>query len=345
MADPRFYDNRGPFSLAVVCSRAQAVLPADAEPDSEIADLASIDSAGARHLTFSTAKDAIRAIAASRAGYCLIEGTPDVADDTLRARLLGCKSVLHAFAAAARLFYPEHGLEKWEQDRPVHPSAKLDENVRLAPGVIIGPGTEIGAGTSIGPYTTISRGVTIGRDCEIGGHAGIGFAYLGDSVIILSGAQVGQPGFGFASSSAGHEKIPQLGRVIIQDRVELGACTTIDRGALGDTVIGEGTKIDNLVQIGHNSRIGRHCIIVAQVGVSGSCELGDFVVLGGQVGVSDHVSIGDYARLAARSGAVPGNYPGGIDYGGAPARPIREWRREVAAVALLAKRRRQDRNE
>jgi UDP-3-O-[3-hydroxymyristoyl] glucosamine N-acyltransferase len=344
MADPRFYDNRGPFSLAVVCLRAKTTLPDDTDPESAIADLASLESAGPQHLAFSTAKDAAAAIAVSQAGYCFIGAGSAAASGAPRTRLIPCSSVLHAFAAAASLFYPEHGLERWMQDEPVHPSAKLEENVRLAPGVLIGPGAEIGARTAIGPYTVIGRGVTIGRDCEIGNHVGIGFAHLGDGVIVLPGAQIGQPGFGFAGSRQGHERIPQLGRVIIQDRVEIGACTMIDRGALGDTAIGEGTKIDNLVQIGHNNRIGRHCVVVAQVGISGSSELGDFVVLGGQVGISDHVRIGDHARLAAQSGALPGEYPGHADYGGAPLRPVREWRREVAAVALLAKRRRQDRD-
>ena len=344
MADPRFYDNRGPFSLAVVCSRAQAVLPDDADPDSAIVDLASLDGAGRQHLTFCTAKDPAAAITDSQAGYCFVDTGANISGAPRRVCLIAGKSVPHAFAAAARLFYPEHGLECWAQDGPVHASAKLEENVRLAPGVVVGPGAEIGAGTTIGPYSVIGRGVTIGRDCEIGHHVGIGFAHLGDGVVILPGAQIGQPGFGFASSAVGHEKIPQLGRVIIQDRVEIGACTTVDRGALGDTVIGEGTKIDNLVQIGHNNRIGRHCVVVAQVGISGSCDLGDFVVLGGQVGFSDHVRIGDHARVAARGAAVPGDYPGHADYGGAPLRPMKDWRREVAAVSLLAKRRRQDRD-
>jgi len=344
MADPRFYDNRGPFSLAIVCSRASVAVPDRMDPESGIVDLASLSGAGSQHLTFCTAKNATAAIAESQAGYCFIESDATISGRARRTQLIRCNSVLHAFAAAARLFYPEHGLERWTQERAIHPDAKLEENVRLAPGVLIGPGAEIGAGTAIGPHAAIGRGVTIGRDCEIGGHAGIGFAHLGDGVIVLPGAQIGQPGFGFASSPGGHEKIPQLGRVIIQDRVEIGACTTIDRGALGDTVIGEGTKIDNLVQIGHNNRIGRHCVVVAQVGISGSCDLGDFVVLGGQVGLSDHTRIGDHARLAARSAAVPGDYPGHADYGGAPLRPMKDWRREVAAVALLAKRRRRDRD-
>jgi UDP-3-O-[3-hydroxymyristoyl] glucosamine N-acyltransferase len=344
MADPRFYDNRGPFSLAVVCSRASVALPDSADPEAGIADLASLSGAGPRHLTFCTAKNSAPAIADLQAGYCFINAGADISAAAPRTQLIPCGSVLHAFAAAAGLFYPEHGLGQWMQGQPIHPSAKLEETVRLAPGVVIGPGAEIGAGTAIGPHAVIGRGVTIGRNCEIGSHVGIGFAHLGDGVTVLPGAQIGQPGFGFASSACGHENIPQLGRVIIQDRVEIGACTTIDRGALGDTVIGEGTKIDNLVQIGHNNRIGRHCVVVGQVGISGSCELGNFVVLGGQVGISDHTRIGDHARLAARSGTVPGEYPGHADYGGAPLRPVKEWRREVAAVALLAKRRRQDRD-
>jgi UDP-3-O-[3-hydroxymyristoyl] glucosamine N-acyltransferase len=344
MADSRFYDTRGPFSLAVVCARVSVAIPDDADPESMVADLASLSGAGPHHLTFYSEKKPPAALSHSQAGYCFIDVSTNISAELPTTRFILCSSVLHAFAAAARLFYPEHGHERWMQDELIHPTARLEENVRLAPGVMIGPGAEIGAGTAIGPCAVIGRGVTIGRNCEIGNHVGIGFAHLGDGVIVLPGAQIGQPGFGFASSARGHEKIPQLGRVIIQDCVEIGAGTMIDRGALGDTVIGEGTKIDNLVQIGHNNQIGRHCIVVAQVGISGSCELGDFVVLGGQVGLSDHVRIGDQARLAARSAAVPGDYPGRADYGGAPLRPMKEWRREVAAVALLARRRKQDRD-
>lgn len=344
MADPRFYDNRGPFAAADICACADVVLPDGIESDSIVEDLATPEGAGPAHLTFWTAKAGVAALAASRAGFCFVEGRLQPSPNPDGPRLLVCTSVQHAFARAAGLFYPEHGLSPWDQESAIHPSAQLEENVRLAPGVVIGPGAEIGSGTRIGPYAVIGRGVAIGRDCEIGSHVGIGFAYLGDRVMVLPGAKIGQPGFGFAASARGHEAIPQLGRVIVQDGVEIGACTTVDRGALGDTVIGEGTKIDNLVQIGHNNTIGRHCVIVAQSGISGSCEFGDFVVLGGQVGISDHVRVGERARFAARSAALPGEYPGGKDYGGAPARLVNEWRREVAAVALLAKRRKRDRD-
>lgn len=343
MADPRFYDNCGPFTLAEICARAAVRVPDDVESESMISDLATLDGAGAEHLSFCI-KEQTSALARSKAGFCFISDSSEGPKGAACTTPIPCGSVLGAFAAAARLFYPEHARETWKQDSAVHPTARLEEGVRIAPGAIIGPKAEIGAGTRLGPYAVVGRGVAIGRECEIGSHVGIRFSLLGDGVHVLPGAQIGQPGFGFAASAGGHSKIPQLGRVIVQDGVEIGACTTVDRGALGDTVIGEGTKIDNLVQIGHNTRLGRHCVIVAQAGISGSCELGDFVVLGGQVGVADHVRMGDHARFAARSAAVTGDYPGHADYGGAPARTVRQWRREVAAVALLAKRHGRDRD-
>ena len=216
------------------------------------------------------------------------------------------------------------------------------------PGVVIGANALIGDRTRIGANSVIGPGVTIGRGCEIGANVTISHACLGDGVTVLPGARIGQPGFGFASSGDGHAKIPQLGRVIIQDGVEIGAGTTIDRGALGDTVIGEGSKLDNLVQVGHNVHIGRHCVLVAQVGVAGSSVIDDFAVLGGQVGIADHVHIGEGARLAARTAMVSGqSIPGGQDYGGVPAKPVREWLREVHALTALVrgKSRKQDDNE
>jgi UDP-3-O-[3-hydroxymyristoyl] glucosamine N-acyltransferase len=344
MADPRFYDNHGPFALAELCSQIGASLAADADPDAVVCDVGTLESASPAQLAFCATKAAARTLSQSQAGFCLVDKQTASDAKPSRTTLLASGSVLHAFAAAARLFYPGHAQADWRSQDMIHPIARLGTDVRLAPGVVIGPGAEIGDRTRLGPNTVVGRGVAIGRDCEIAGNVSVTHALLGDRVHILPGAQIGQPGFGFASGAAGHAKIPQLGRVIVQDDVEIGACTTIDRGALGDTLIGEGTKIDNLVQIGHNTRTGRHCVIVSQVGISGSCELGDFVILGGQVGVADHVHLGDGARVAAKSGVPPGDYPGGTDYGGYPVRLAKDWRREVAALVLLAKRRKQDRN-
>jgi UDP-3-O-[3-hydroxymyristoyl] glucosamine N-acyltransferase len=344
MADPRFYDNRGPFPLAELCAQIGGALPADADPDALVTDVGTLDGAGASHLAFCATKAAARTLVSSPAGFCIVDSEANGASKPPGMTLLSSESATQAFAAAARLFYPAHNSADWSLDADVHPSARLGADVKLARGAIVGPGAEIGDRTRIGPNTVVGRGVAIGRDCEIAANVTLGHALLGDRVHILPGVQIGQPGFGFASGTAGHVKVPQLGRVIVQDDVEIGACTTIDRGALGDTVIGEGTKIDNLVQIGHNTRTGRHCIIVAQSGISGSCELGDFVILGGQAGVADHVRLGDGARVAAKSGVPPGDYPGGQDYGGYPVRLAKDWRREVAAIVMLARRRKQDRN-
>lgn len=348
MADPRFYDNRGPFTLAEVCGSVQAPVPAGTDATVRIFDLASLAGAGPEHLTFFSGTGSALAaeLAQSSAGFCFISASAERLPQTrVGMTAIPCESVQHAFAVAVRLFYPESSLVAWSQQTPVDPSATIGPQVTLGPGVVVGPGAEIGEGTRVGPNSVIGRGVAIGRRCEIGSNCTIASAYVGDEVLILPGAQIGQPGFGFASGASGHIKIPQIGRVIIQDRVEIGACTTIDRGALGDTVIGEGTKIDNLVQVGHNTRLGRHDMIVGQVGISGSCELGDFVILGGQVGIGDHTRIGNGARIAARGATAPGtDYAGGQDYGGQPAKPVREWIREIHALTNLAKRPKQNDN-
>ncbi|HEX2590822.1 MAG TPA: UDP-3-O-(3-hydroxymyristoyl)glucosamine N-acyltransferase [Rhizomicrobium sp.] len=342
MADPRFFDNRGPFTLAEVCARANASMPADADGSLAIEDIASLSGAGPQHLTFFTgAASNAEEFAASKAGFCLTPQSLGKRVPPSSMVVVPCASVTHAFAATARLFYPDSCLASWSQQTSVDPSATIGENVQIAPGVVIGAKAQIGDGTKLGPNVVIGRGVAIGKNCEIGSNATITHSYLGDEVLVLPGAQIGGPGFGFASGPSGHIKIPQIGRVIIQDKVEIGACTTVDRGALGDTVIGEGTKIDNLVQIGHGTRLGRHCVIVGQVGISGSCEIGDFVVMGGQVGIADHAKIGTGARIAARSAMASGaELAGGADYGGTPARPVREWIREMHTLSAMAKRER-----
>jgi UDP-3-O-[3-hydroxymyristoyl] glucosamine N-acyltransferase len=339
MADPRFYRNHGPFTVAQVCAKLDIAAPDKA--DAVIADVASLEGAGAQHLTFfSGARELKEAFARSKAGFCLVpEETEDGPDGMV---LLPVKSVGHAYAAIAAFFYPESGQAFWSS-QAIDPSARIGAHVQLAANVAVGAGAEIGQGTRIGPGCAIGPGVTIGRDCDIAANVTITHAHVGDQVVILPGAQIGQPGFGFVSSAAGHTKTPQLGRVIIQDKVEIGANTAIDRGALGDTVIGEGSKIDNLVMVGHNVRVGRHCIIVSQAGLAGSAEIGDFVIMAGQTAVGDHAKVGAGARLAGRAG-IPSNtiYEGGADYGGMPAKPIREWVRELRALKMLAKQRKKE---
>lgn len=347
MADPRFFENRGPFALARICEEAGIALPAGADSARVFSDLADLSGASPAHITFFGGAAPLReAFAASQAGLCLI--TPNVRRMTAPAGmvLLETASVQLAFAAITRLFYPEYSQAQWRQAEAISPAARIASGVAIAPGAVIGPGAEIGDGTRIGPGVVIGPGVAIGRHCEIGANATISHAYVGDRVVILPGAHIGQPGFGFTANGAGYLKMPQLGRVIIQDDCEIGSATTIDRGALGDTVIGEGSKIDNLVQIAHNCQIGRHCVIAGQAGLAGSVVLEDGVVLAGQVGLGDHTRVGAGARLGARAGTGSRIFlPGGIDYGGAPAKPVREWAREIHAVTRLARRRTQDDND
>lgn len=261
----------------------------------------------------------------------------------------GCVALIshepyRAFAKAATLLFPTSarpqsvfGATGISPGSHVHPDARLEAGVIVDPGAIIGPGAEIGRGTLIGAHAVIGPGVRIGRDCAIGAHATVTHALVGNRVIIHTGARIGQDGFGFAMGPMGHYKVPQIGRVILQDDVDIGANATIDRGANRDTVIGEGTKIDNLVQIGHNVVIGRHCVIVGLVGISGSTVLEDYVVLGGQVGIAGHLRIGMAAQIGAQTG-VMADVPAGAKMMGSPARPAKQFFREVATLTRMAQK-------
>jgi UDP-3-O-[3-hydroxymyristoyl] glucosamine N-acyltransferase len=218
----------------------------------------------------------------------------------------------------------------------VHPTARLESGVVVDPGAVVGPGAEIGAGALIGANAVIGPEVRIGRNSVVGANCTIYCALIGDRVILHPGVRIGQDGFGFAMGPGGHLKVPQVGRVILQDDVEIGAGTTIDRGANRDTVVGEGSKIDNLVQIGHNVVIGRHCVIAAQAGISGSCTIEDFVAIGGQAGLAGHLHIGAGAQLAADIGLMH-DVPAGERWGGSPARPAREWLKGAALMKKMVR--------
>jgi UDP-3-O-[3-hydroxymyristoyl] glucosamine N-acyltransferase len=336
MADPRFYDNTGPLSLARVVEITGG--KADATADLRVADVAALDSAGPGQLSYCESVKFKLALERTRASVVLV--APALAPSVpAGVQAVVCDRPALGFAKVATALYPA-AVFIWREDRPpVHaiaPSARVGEGTVIAPGVFLGEGVEIGDDCVVGPGVVIGRGVQIGRKALLGPHVSISHALIGDRCIIHAGTRIGQDGFGFVGGPAGHFKIPQLGRVIIQDDVEIGANVAIDRGALGDTTIGEGSKIDNLIQIGHNNRFGRRTIIAAQVGFSGSCEIGDYVVFGGQAGVADHVKIGAGAIVAARAG-VTRTLEGGKIFGGFPARPVEQWRREVGALSRLAK--------
>jgi len=343
MTEPVFFAPSRRFRAGEIATLTGAELVDEQQSDVEIARLASASEGGEGALIFVEGKRNADTLKTARAAAVLC--TEDVASRVPSgiAVLVTPKPQL-AFAAVGRLLFPSSVRlapitgETGISDRAfIGAEANIEAGAIIEPGAVIGPGASIGRGTVIGPNVVVGPSVRIGRDCHIGPNAVVQYALIGDRVILHSGTKIGQDGFGYVPGSHGLEKMPQIGRVVVQDDVEIGANTTIDRGALSDTVIGEGTKIDNLVQIAHNVRIGRGCVIAGHCGISGSVTLGDYVMLGGRVGISDHVNIGARAQLAASSG-VMNDIPEGERWAGLPAKPFREAFREYAAVrALLGK--------
>ena len=337
MADPRFHRLGGPLSLRALAERTGAQLGENADPERLIHDVASLEMAGERDVTFLENLKYLPAFGATRAGAAFVQ--PDYAERAPKGLvLLLTPTPYKAFALAARAFYPEPDV------RPgIHPSAIVDPTARVGEGAVVGPYAVIEARAEVGRRCRIGTGSLIGAACVLGddvridAHVTVSHAIIGSRVTLYPGVRIGQDGFGFAPDSKGAIKVPQLGRVIIEDDVEIGANSTVDRGAGPDTVIGAGTMIDNLVQIGHNVQIGRGCILVSQVGISGSTKIGDGVMIAGQVGLAGHLVIGSGARIGAQSGVLK-DVPPGMTVVGSPAMPAYEHMRQVATLHRLARR-------
>ncbi|MBE8190708.1 MAG: UDP-3-O-(3-hydroxymyristoyl)glucosamine N-acyltransferase [Alphaproteobacteria bacterium] len=336
MADPRFFTKS---TDAFTLEGLAVVVKGVASCDIAITDVAPLEYATRGALSFFNQKRYLPVLEKSKASAVLLKEEhkdmcpPDIA-------YIVCEDPYGAMAQITQLLYPQAALSRptpgqLQEGHQIHPTAILEDDVEVGIGAIIGPHVEIGRGSVIGAYCVIGHGVTIGRECTIAPHVVIGYALIGDNVILHSGAVIGADGFGFAPA-AQHIKIPQIGRVVLQSHVEIGASSTIDRGTFADTIIGEGTKIDNQVQVGHNCIIGRHCFMAGQVGISGSTTMGDYVQMGGQSATSGHVNIGSFTMASARTG-ITADIPEGSKIAGYPAQPYTEFYKDMAFLKRLRK--------
>ena len=340
MADPRFFTRAGPFKVSDIALQIGAQVPDGVDANRLISDLEDIATASDDSLCFVTDKKYLPQLAETRAAAVLV-GKAHVNACPPHIIALACDDPYAGMARVAQAFYPDAA-----RARPmpghvppgspaVHPTARIGQNCEIADSVTIGANAEIGDNTHIAANVVIGAGVTLGRDCTLGSGVVIGYSLIGDRVVINSGSRIGQCGFGFAPGKA-HIKVPQLGRVIIQADVEMGANCAIDRGTLGDTIVGEGSKLDNLVHLAHNVVVGRHVFMAGQSGIAGGTHIGDYCQVGGQAGIYGHLTLGANVVVGAKS-SVTRSFPDNTQLMGIPARPAREFLRETATLKRLGK--------
>ena len=335
-ADPRFHPSTGPQALAGIAAAAGIALPAGADPAARFTGVGSLSGAEPTEVSFLDNRRYLDALRGTRAGAVILP--PAFAGEVPAGCLaLPAEQAYLAFIRVVRLFHPPPKPQPgMHPTAVVAPDATVGEGTEIGPFAVVGAGARIGAGCIIGAHVVIGPGVEIGDGCRLHPHCSVSHAILGRGVVLHPGARIGQEGFGFVPTPDGRfETAPQLGRVILGDAVEVGANSCIDRGAQEDTVIGPGTRLDNLIQVGHNVRTGRGCVLVAQSGISGSTVLGDHVTVAAQAGLTGHLRIGARARIGAQAG-VMNDVPEGTDVLGSPAWPVREAMRAFVALRRLA---------
>ncbi len=338
MVDNRFFTNHGPFTASDLAAATGAALHDASHASRTLNDVAPLDRAGPTDVSFFDNSKYVEQFLRSSAGACFIR--PKFVEQAPASMVvLVTEDPYRCYALTAQRFYPAaRQTPGIAATAIIDPTAIIGVDVCIGAGAVIGANVVIGARTAIGPNAVIHPGVSVGEDSAIGSNSTVSHAIIGNRVLIHRGVHIGQDGFGFALGREGHVKVPQLGRVMIEDDVEIGSGTTIDRGTGPDTVIGEGSKLDNLVMIGHNVQIGKRAVIIGQCGISGSTRIGDGAVLAGQVGIAGHLKIGAGAKIAAKSG-VMNDIPPGAAFGGIPAVPVVDWHRQTIAIQRLVKKR------
>ncbi len=329
MVDQRFYQHLGPISLATLLGSLDVECGDKRHGKIQIHNAAPADLAGSQDISYLKRSKRPTKLENCKAAICFVHN-----DNIDHVKNFSCVPVVskHPRADFAHILSKLYA----EKEYGSNDHNKYDK-VKIGANVVIGAGAEIGQGTKIGPNSTIGPGVVLGENCTIGANVVIEFSLIGNNCKVHHGAVIGGTGFGIALGAQGGVDIPHVGRVVIGDNVSVGCQTTIDRAMFGDTVIGNGCKFDNLVQIAHNNKIGDNCLFAAQVGIAGSCDIGSGVVMGGKAGVADHIKISDGATLAAHASTMH-NIPEGEVWSGVPAMPIRQHMRSVSAIRRLTRK-------
>lgn len=337
MADKVFYKYNGRKSIGEIAKITQAEIISTAKDDEQIENICSIESAGANDLCFFYDKKNKAKAKAIKAKACIT--TKELANlIPENVIVLVSDNPKAAFINLVSSFYGEFTPKtKIEASAVISKTAQIGKNCYIGHHVVIEDDVTIGDNCVIEANAVIGRGCKIGNNCRVANNASIAYCLMGNDCYIYTGARIGQDGFGFSVIDGKHKRIPQIGRVIIGNDVEVGANTCIDRGALDDTIIGDGCRIDNLVQIAHNDRIGKYCILVSQTGIAGSCTFGDYVVCGGQTGFADHLTVGSGAQIGAQSGVMRDIEPGAIVMG-SPTVPFKDFMRQVAFLQKNSKK-------
>ena len=335
----RIFKKPGPFSLDDICREIDAELSDLTKGSTLIKGVAALKIAKSEQISFLENRKYYKDFCNTQASAVIVhrslrKGAPE------GVTLLFSQNPHKAFALVSQMFYlleealtPGVDATAW-----VHPDCLIGEGSEIQSGARVDKRAQIGKNCFVGANTVIGEQVSIGDNCYIKSNVTISHCNIGNNVTVFPGARIGQAGFGFAMDASGHTQIPQIGKVLIGNNVRIGANATIDRGALSDTVIGDGCMIDNLVQIGHNVHLGSNCVLAGQAGVAGSAVLGDFVVVGGQSAIAGHLKVGDGVTIAGKSGVTRDLKGSGV-FAGIPAVPIQKWRRQVGMLSNLVKRR------